>query len=106
MSAEFHISPPARRDLIEIADYLSRQSLALAERFLDAVDQTCVAAAEMPGTGSPWESDHPELADMRFVKVVGFKNHLLFYRTASDGITIVRVLQGNRDIASIFEGAG
>jgi len=48
MSAGYQMSRPARRDLIEIADYLSRTSLALAERFLDAVDQTCVAAAVMP----------------------------------------------------------
>jgi plasmid stabilization system protein ParE len=78
MSAGFQMSRPARRDLVEIADYLSRTSLALAERFLDAVDQTCVAAAVMPGKGSPWQSNYPELAGSRFVKVIGFKHHLVF----------------------------
>jgi toxin ParE1/3/4 len=104
MSAGFHMSRPARRDIVETADYLSGTSLALAERFLDSVDQTCAAAAEMPGKGSPWQSDHPELDGMRYVKVIGFKNHLVFYLPAGEAITIVRVLQGARDIASIFEG--
>src|SRR5947208_2626448 len=106
MSAGYHLSRPARRDVVEIADYLSQTSLALAARFLDAVEQTCAAAAQMPGKGSPWESDHPELAGLRFVKVIGFKNHLVFYLSAGDAIRIVRVLQGGRDIAGILEGDG
>jgi len=106
MSAGFHMSPPARHDLIENADYLSGTSLYLAERFLDAVYQTCAAAAEMSGKGSPWVSDLPELAGLRFVKVIGFKNHLVFYSPAGDAITIVRLLHGAQDIASVFEADG
>jgi plasmid stabilization system protein ParE len=47
---------PAVRDIIEIADYLADQtSLAVALRFVAAVERTCVQLARMPGIGARWE---------------------------------------------------
>ena len=98
--------PSALRDILEIADYLARTaSLAVADRFVTAVEKTAQSLARMPGIGTPWDSDEPRLAGMRFFPVTKFPNHLLFYRPSEDedAIELVRVLHGARDIAGIFE---
>jgi toxin ParE1/3/4 len=57
----------------------------------------------MPGLGTRWASDRPRLAELRFFPVTGFPNHLLFYRPLENGLELVRVLHGARDIASLLE---
>jgi toxin ParE1/3/4 len=54
--------------------------------------------AEMPGIGSTYENDNPALADLRFIPITRFRNHLVFYRSSAHGIEIVRVLHGARDL--------
>jgi hypothetical protein len=44
------------------------------------------------------------LAAGSFVAIAGFKQDLIFYRLLPDGIEIVRVLHGARDIGSILAG--
>lgn len=56
----------------------------------------------MPGIGERRESPNPRLAGLRVWRVEGFEKHLIFYRPAGDGIEIVRVLHGARDIDSIL----
>jgi toxin ParE1/3/4 len=56
----------------------------------------------MPGLGTRWESHHAQLPDLRFFPVTKFPNHLLFYRPLDDGIELVRVLHGARDIAMLL----
>jgi toxin ParE1/3/4 len=36
-------------------------------------------------------------------RVRGFERYLIFYRPTDDGIDVVRVLHGSRDIESLFE---
>jgi toxin ParE1/3/4 len=95
--------PAALRDLIEIADYIAgTKSLAAADRFTAAAEKTIERLAGMPGIGSRWGGDQPQLADVRFFPVSRYPNHLVFYRPLEDGIEVVRVLHGARDIESIL----
>jgi toxin ParE1/3/4 len=45
----------------------------------------------------------PRLADLRFFPVTRFPNHLVFYRPLEDGLELVRVLHGAREIARLLE---
>ena len=36
-------------------------------------------------------------------RIKGFENHLIFYRPSEDGVDIIRVLHGARDIEKVFE---
>jgi len=58
---------------------------------------------DMPGIGERWPSSNPLLADMRVWRIEGFENHLIFYRPTVDGIDIIRVLHGARDIENLLE---
>ena len=56
----------------------------------------------MPGMGTPYDHDHPALAELRFLPVTRFKKYRVFYRAIPVGIEVVRVLHGSRDLQSIL----
>ena len=88
----------AAQDAEEIADYIAKESLAAAVRFLENVESTLRDLAAFPGAGSPFESEHPELANLRFRRVKGFPNHVVFYVEHTHAIEVVRILYGARDL--------
>ena len=96
--------PRAVLDLVELADFIAmRTSLDAADRFVPDAEKTIELLSRMPGLGTRWESGHPRLADLRFYPVTRFPNHLVFYRPLKDGLELVRVFYGARDIASLLE---
>ena len=86
------------RDLAGLADYVGRTNADAGLRFLAAAEKELRRLAEMPGLGSIWESDNPRLEGIRVSRIRRFKNYLIFYRALDDGIEVVRVLHGARDI--------
>ena len=46
---------------------------------------------------------YPLLAETRMFRVKGFTKHLIFYRPIKNGVEIIRVIHGARDIESLFE---
>jgi len=98
MSARILRRLKAARDVEDIADYIAKDSLAVAERFLENAESTLKDLSDAPGIGSPFESDHPELANLRFHRVKGFPNHLVFYLEHTGAIEVIRILHGARDL--------
>jgi toxin ParE1/3/4 len=104
MTGCYHVLPAADRDLDDQASYLAAEaSLETALRFYDAASVTFGKIASVPGIGERWPSANPRLAELRVSRVEGFENHLIFYRPVAEGIEIVRVLHGARDIDSVLE---
>jgi toxin ParE1/3/4 len=107
MTGRYRILASADRDLDDQAAYLATQaSLETALRFYDAASYTFGKIASMPGIGKRWPSANPRLAGLRVWRVEGFGKHLIFYRPADDGIEIIRVLHGARDIDSVMGSEG
>jgi toxin ParE1/3/4 len=94
----------AQRDLEECAAYIRRNNARSALRFLRAAQRTMDRLLAMPGMGSLYESDEPELAGLRFFPVFRFRSYFIFYRPTSNGIEVLRVLHGARDIESLLRG--
>jgi toxin ParE1/3/4 len=94
------------RDVIEIAEQISRDSTASALRFFDNVEATLDGLLQMPGKGSPKEFAHPALAGLRSWPVEGFPNHLVFYRQTDYGMFVLAIMHGARDLPAILEGRG
>ena len=88
----------AAADAEEIADYIAKDSLQAAIRFLENTESTLNDLAAFPGSGSLFESAHPHLANLRFRRVKGFPNHVIFYLQHHDAIEVVRILHGARDL--------
>ena len=103
MTPRYRVLPAADRDLDDQAAYLAHEaSLETALRFYDAADATFQTLARMSGMGERWVSPEPRLDGLRVFRIKGFENHLVFYRPTEDGIAIVRVLHGARDIDSVL----
>lgn len=92
----------AKRDLSELAEFIRKDNPRAAFHFLDAAEESFRTLAEMPMIGSVVEFDAPSLAGLRCWPVRGFRNHLIFYQPTSNGINVVGVLHGSRDIEAIF----
>jgi toxin ParE1/3/4 len=92
--------PKAAADVEEIADYIAKDSLESALRFLDCVEWTLLQLAKLPGCGSSFLSAHPELRNLRVFRVGDFRNHVIFYIEHVDAIEVIRVLHGARDLDS------
>ena len=83
-----------------------RQDVNSAEqamRFYDAVNATFKMILEDPKRWALYGLTHPPLSDLRKRSVLGFANHLVFYRIDADMVEVVRVLHGARDLPAIFE---
>lgn len=95
--------PEAEDDLLEIFVFIGRKSVRAANRFLRAADQAMEQLAEMPALGGKCESSNTVLSQLRVRTIPRFRNYLILYRPLPDGVEIVRVVFGGRDLESLFE---
>jgi toxin ParE1/3/4 len=93
----------ARQDLVDIFRHYAREAgLTTAHRFHQQAEDTFQQLARMPGMGARYECEHPTLAELRFFPISRFKKYLVFYLPMADGIAVLRVLHGARDVPSIL----
>jgi toxin ParE1/3/4 len=97
------VLPSADDDVDDIAVNIGHDSVEQAMRFYDAVNATYKMILEAPGRWPLYELAHPRLGNLRKRSVLGFSNHLVFYRIDDDMVEIIRVLQGARDLPALFE---
>ena len=102
MGTQVTKTPQARRDLVEIADFIGRDSLRAAERFLDAAEAAFGLLATMPEMGTLCDFQTPVAAGVRVWAIRGFENHLIFYCPRKNGVHVVRVIHATRDIRRLF----
>jgi len=103
MSTTVHRRQKARQDLVDAFRFYARNAgFRVAQQFFTETEATFTRLAGMPGMGTRCEHDHPALAGLRYSPVSRFRKYLVFYRSVSDGIEVVRVLHGARDIENIL----
>lgn len=86
----------AEEDLIELWLYIAQDNPAAADRVLDDIEGRFHSLAENPLMGRLRPDIAPEL---RYF-VVG--KYLILYRIVPNGIQIVRVIHGARDLPNLF----
>src|SRR5262249_54082086 len=96
-------TPAARLDLVDYISYFAQTSKPTAKRFRDAARRTFGDLVRLPGLGEKCETRNQRLAGLRVWPIRGFDNHLVFYREVPEGIEIVRVIHGARNIERILE---
>jgi toxin ParE1/3/4 len=90
------LRPRASADVAEIWDYIAEDSEAQADAFLDRLDAKFQVLAGRPGLG---RRRGELLADLQSFP---FERYVIFYVAIVDGIEVVRVLHGARDIDAQF----
>ncbi len=86
--------PAAETDLDEIWWHIAQDNPINADRFLDRILDSCHTLADFPHMGAKRDELMPGLRS----HPVG--NYLIYYFPLADGIEIVRVLHGSRDVNS------
>lgn len=84
---------PASRSDYEIWNYLAVRDLAAADRLVDQFDAILAVIAVAPRMGRKVDELAPRLRSFP----VG--NYLIFYRSLEDGVQLIRILHGARDIS-------
>ncbi len=90
-------SPSSREDLREILEYIARDNPGAALKHVERLEQTCLMLAENPQMGTARDDLLPNL------RAWSFRKYVIFFRPASDGIDVVRVVHGARDYGKLFE---
>jgi toxin ParE1/3/4 len=90
-------SKRAVEDLNDICEFLGKSNVKAASNLFDAVRKKCKLVAEFPNMGKDYNWI---LTDLR-----GFiiDDYIIFYYPRQDGIDIVRIAYGRRDLKALFE---
>ncbi|MEM9998110.1 MAG: type II toxin-antitoxin system RelE/ParE family toxin [Bacteroidota bacterium] len=91
----FH--PRATKDLDDIWYFIAREDVAAADRMIDAIRARCELAALFPHSGQ--RQDHL----LTYLRRVIVGPYLVFYLPVPDGISVLRILHGKRDIDRLFD---
>jgi toxin ParE1/3/4 len=80
----------------------SRANEETALQFYDAVLTTCQLLAQQPFIGKAFPTMVAALTELRrFPLSAPFQKYLVFYQPLANGIEVVRVLYGSRDLEPI-----
>ena len=101
MSLISSVSGRAEADLTRQYEwYVEKDSMDLAERFLEAFDQTISRLVQNPTLGRRRRFRSLELQGIRSLAISRpFSSHLVFYRVDEECVSIERVMHGGRDLA-------
>ncbi|HLH32439.1 MAG TPA: type II toxin-antitoxin system RelE/ParE family toxin [Terriglobia bacterium] len=107
MSARYVIRPKADDDLDEHAFYLAEQAgAAIGHKFLIAAHETFSLIATQPEMGWHPHLTHPAVSSLRLFRISGFQQVLVLYAPVKDGVDIIRVIHGSRDIDALLRREG
>lgn len=91
------LAAEAETDLERIGDYIARDNPARALTFVGELRAACIGLGDFPERFPVL----PRYADAR-IRYRAHGNYLVFYRVAADCVTVLHVLHGATDYASIL----
>lgn len=96
------LDPIVEDELWSIWRFIARDNPDAATRVVEAAYETFGTLAANPELGRPRKFRNPRLLGIRSFRVSGFDNYLIFYRAVNDGIQVLHVYHGARDLESLF----
>lgn len=94
--SNYSLTDQAIEDINEICDYLSGFNLESANQFLNTIEQKCQVLVQFPNMGRIYAELLPEL------RGISVNPYIIFYRLIEDEVEIIRVVNGYRDLESLF----
>lgn len=92
----FRRTAEAEKDLLLLWRYIAEDNPAAATSLLRSIDDKCALLADNPQLGP----NRPDIAPSLRYFTVG--SYLILYREIPDGVEIVRVLHGARNLNALF----
>ncbi len=98
--SNYSFSKRAIKDLDEICTFISQNNVKTASKLFDAIRQKCKLIANFPNMGKNY--------DWLRTNLRGFivDDYIIFYCPREAGIDVIRVVNGRRDLESLFEDIG
>ena len=107
MIARYLVRPKADWDLNEQASYLARRATSdVGHRFLVAAHEAFALLAAHPEIGWQFQTTHPDLKSLRVFRVSGFEKMIVLYRRLPDGVEILRLVHGSRNLRALLRREG
>jgi toxin ParE1/3/4 len=85
----------AREDLLEIWEWIAADRPATADRVYDAIRKRCASLRHRSQLGRP----RPEIGEGARSLVI--ERLVAFYRIVEDGVQVVRIVDGARDLSTL-----
>ena len=92
----YSFSGEAIADLEVICDYIAQNNSDAAIKLFDAIRQKCKTIAQFPQMGKKYD----QLSDSLRGFIVD--DYIIFYYPRKDGIDVVQVVSGYRNLESLF----
>jgi toxin ParE1/3/4 len=89
---QYIISPAAIRDLDDITDYFAEHNIDAGDRLLDEFSKKCRYLTQFPLMGRSYSEIRSYLRGLPMQS-----------RIINNGIEIMRVIKGDRDLEAVFE---
>ncbi len=103
MTGRIIVRSSAHRDVVSQAEYFGEKANEeLAYRFLEAAEAAYRLLLKHPALGKPSRIRSLRLAGVRELPMRDFEKHIIFYRPVQDGIEVIRVLHGARDLEALL----
>ncbi len=101
---QLRIWPRADIDVDEIIlHFAEMRAIRAGHRFLDALDHSFQLLAQTPEIACTWDSPNPALDGIRFWRMKGFRNYLIFFRVRQNKVVeVLRILHGARNLESLL----
>jgi toxin ParE1/3/4 len=87
----------------EQTDWIIEENPEVALRFVESVESSFALLEKNPEMGRPLRSLSRRLTGVRIWRVSDFEKYLIFYRPVEDGIEVLDVIHGSRDLPMILE---
>ena len=91
------IAAAAQTDLVEIAEYIAQDNPEAARKIIKEITAKFALLRDNPFIG---REQNRILVNLRSFAV---KKYVIFYQPSDDGVEILRVLHGSRDIENLFK---
>lgn len=90
-------SPKSRQDLVDIGDYIAKDSRANARRFVGKLMEQCKRIGKAPLGYAGREDLAPSL------RIAALGRYVIFFRVIDGTVRIERVLHGARNLPAVLE---
>lgn len=97
MLAAVTFSPKARQDLLDIGDYIAKDSRANAGRFVGKLIEQCKRIGNAPLGYAGRDDLAPGL------RMAALGRYVIFFRLMDGAVRIERVLQGARNLPAVLQ---
>ena len=95
MMGDVDLAASARRDLEEIEAWMAQHNPSRTVTFIESLADALDGLADMPLMGRARPEIRPGL------RSIVHRSYVVFYRPTSEGILVLRVIHGARDIAKM-----